>query len=334
MLCNTILDAVGKTPLVKLQRLSSHLSASIYAKCEFMNPGGSVKDRAALKMIEDAEAAGRIKPGDVLIEPSSGNMGIGLALAAAVKGYRVIVTMPAKMSREKQVALEALGAEIVRTPTEAAWDAPESHIGVAKRLQTQIPNAHILDQYVNMSNPEAHFLHTAEEILSDLNGRVDMLVIGAGTGGTLSGVARRIKMACPDVCIVGVDPIGSILAGGTHIDSYKVEGIGYDFIPTVLDRSLVMRWIKTDDKESFAMARRVIAEEGLLCGGSSGAAMHAALQEARTLGAGQNCVVILPDGIRNYMSKFIDDDWLLANGLDATQPRQTYKRELADYSMA
>lgn len=313
MLCNTILEAIGKTPLVKLQRIASHLDANIYGKCEFMNPGGSVKDRAALKMIEDAEADGRIKPGDVLIEPSSGNMGIGLAMAAAVKGYRVIITMPEKMSQEKQLTLEALGAEIIRTPTEAPWNSPESHIGVAKSLQTQIPNSHILDQYRNKSNPEAHFLNTAGEILNDLDGQVDMLVIGAGTGGTISGIARRLKTACPNVKIIGVDPIGSILAGGNYIAPYKVEGIGYDFIPSVLERELVDQWIKTDDKNSFAMARRLIAEEGLMCGGSSGAAIFATLQVAHKLVAGQNCVVILPDGIRNYMSKFIDDKWLVAN---------------------
>jgi cystathionine beta-synthase len=241
-------------------------------------------------------------------------------MAAAVKGYRVIITMPEKMSREKQVTLEALGAEIIRTPTEAAWDAPESHIGVAKRLNSEISNSHILDQYLNRSNPEAHYLHTAEEILADLDGRIDMLVLGTGTGGTLSGIARRLKEASPGVTIVGVDPIGSILAGGNYVASYKVEGIGYDFIPTVLDRNLVDRWIKTNDADSFRMARRLIKEEGLMCGGSSGSAVWAALSAAQNLKKGQNCVVILPDGIRNYMSKFIDDEWLITNEFPPEMP--------------
>ncbi|MDP9530563.1 pyridoxal-phosphate dependent enzyme [Pseudomonas protegens] len=315
MLCHSILDAIGCTPLVRLNRIASHTSANIYAKCEFLNPGGSVKDRPALKMIEDAEAMGRIKPGDTLIEPSSGNMGIGLAVAAAVKGYKIIITMPEKMSREKQSILQVLGAKVIRTPNDAPWNSAESHIGVAQRLQSQIPNSYILDQYQNASNPQAHFQNTAEEILHDLDGKIDMLVMGAGTGGTLSGVSKRIKEACPKVRIIGVDPIGSILAGGAHIAPYKVEGIGYDFIPEVLDRSYVDQWIKTNDADSFAMARRLIAEEGLLCGGSSGAAVSATLSVCDQLVAGQNCVVILPDGIRNYMSTFIHDEWLLNNGL-------------------
>ena len=237
MLCHTILDAIGQTPLVKLQRIGSHLPCNLYAKCEFFNPGGSVKDRIGYQMVADAEAQGRIKPGDTLIEPTSGNTGIGLALAGAVKGYRVIITMPEKMSREKQVVLEALGAEIIRTPTEAAFDSPDSHISVANRLQKELPNAHILDQYANPSNPEAHYKHTAQEILDDLNGDVHMVVMGAGTGGTLSGVARKIKEVSPKTLIVGADPVGSILAGGDHVGNYKVEGIGYDFIPEVLDRN-------------------------------------------------------------------------------------------------
>jgi cystathionine beta-synthase len=221
--------------------------------------------------------------------------------------------MPEKMSREKQVILEALGSEIIRTPTEAAWDAPESHIGVAKKLQKELPNAHILDQYSNPSNPQVHYEETAGEMIEDLDGKVDMVVIGAGTGGTIAGVAKRLKEHNPDVIIVGADPIGSILAGGTHIAPYKVEGIGYDFIPDVLDRSLVDRWVKTSDRESFLLARRLIREEGLLCGGSSGSALFAALKEARSLTAGQNCIVLLPDGVRNYMTKFVDDNWMRSN---------------------
>ncbi|MFW7380386.1 MAG: cystathionine beta-synthase [Oligoflexus sp.] len=313
MLCDSILEAIGKTPMVRLHRVGSNLACNLYGKCEFLNPGGSIKDRIAYQMVVDAEKEGRIKPGDTLIEPTSGNTGIGLALAGAVRGYRVIITMPEKMSREKQVVLEALGAEIIRTPTEAAWDAPESHISIAKQLQKELPNAHILDQYGNPSNPQAHYAGTAQEIYDDLNGKVDMVIIAAGTGGTITGVAKRLKELCPNVTIVGADPEGSILAGGTHVASYKVEGIGYDFIPDVLDRSVVDKWVKTRDRQSFQLARRLIREEGLLCGGSSGAALSAALQEAKNLKAGQNCVLILPDGVRNYMTKFVDDKWMKDN---------------------
>ena len=311
MIYDSILEVIGRTPLVRLHRVGAGLECNLFAKCEFLNPGGSVKDRIGYQMVIDAEAAGRIRPGDTLIEPTSGNTGIGMALAGAVRGYRVIITMPEKMSREKQVVLEALGAEIVRTPTEAAWDSPESHIGVALRMQKELPNAHILDQYANRSNPDAHYHGTGQEILDDMEGKsIDMVVIGAGTGGTITGVAKKIKEAHPDCLIVGADPVGSILAGGEHIAPYKVEGIGYDFIPDVLDRDLVDIWVKTSDRQSFQLARRLISEEGLLCGGSSGSALAATLSEAKRLGPGQNCVVLLPDGVRNYMTKFVDENWM------------------------
>lgn len=313
MLYNHVLETIGRTPLIKLNRVGAHLQCNLFAKCEFFNPGGSVKDRIGYSMVLEAEKQGRIKPGDTLIEPTSGNTGIGLALAGAVRGYRVIITMPEKMSREKQVVLEALGAQIIRTPTEAAWDAPESHIGVARKMQKELPNAHILDQYSNPANPNIHFSTTGEEILEDLNGKVDMVVIAAGTGGTITGVAKRIKEKCPNVIIVGADPIGSILAGGDFISTYKVEGIGYDFIPEVLDRDVVDTWVKTSDRPSFHLARRLIREEGLLCGGSSGSSLYAALQEAAKLKKGQNCVVLLADGVRNYMTKFVDDRWMREN---------------------
>lgn len=313
MLYSSILETIGRTPTVKINRIASDLACNMYAKCEFFNPGGSIKDRIGYSMVLDAEKGGRIKPGDTLIEPTSGNTGIGLALAGAVRGYKVIIVMPEKMSKEKQVVLQALGAEIVRTPTEAAWDAPESHIGVSKKLQSELPNSHILDQYANPANPNVHYEQTAREIIEDLGGKVDMVVMGAGTGGTISGVAKRLKEECPGVIIVGADPIGSILAKDEGVSSYLVEGIGYDFIPDVLDRSLVDVWVKTCDKEAFALSRRLIREEGMLCGGSSGSAMQAALQEAGKLRPGQNCVVILPDGVRNYMTKFVDDGWMKSN---------------------
>ncbi len=320
MVLDSILQAIGKTPMVKLNRVGASLQCHLYAKCEFLNPGGSLKDRIGKSMVEAAEREGRIKPGDTLIEPTSGNTGIGIALAGAVRGYRVIITLPEKMSREKQVVLEALGAEIIRTPTEAAFDSPESHISVARRLQSELPNAHILDQYSNPQNPRVHYEETAQEILDDLNGKVDMVVMGAGTGGSITGVAQRIKEACPKCVIVGADPVGSILAGGTEVGTYKVEGIGYDFIPAVLERSTVDEWVKTTDQASFLLARRLIREEGLLVGGSSGSALFAALQKASRLKTGQNCVVVLPDGVRNYMTKFVDDKWMRDNGFFETTP--------------
>ncbi len=310
----SILDTVGDTPSVRLQRVGADLKCELWGKCEYFNPGGSLKDRIGVRMLLEAEKSGRIKPGDTLIEPTSGNTGIGMALAAAVRGYRMIITLPEKMSIEKSAILEALGAEIIRTPTEAAWDSPESHIGVAKKLQAELPRAHILDQYSNPDNPDAHYSGTAEEILADFGSDLAMVVIGVGTGGTITGVARRLKEANPDIQIVGADPFGSILGGGDEIFAYQVEGIGYDFFPEVLDNSLVDRYIKTDDASSFRMARRLIQEEGLLVGGSSGAVLNAALEAATGLEAGQRCLCILPDSIRNYMSKFLLDDWMQEQG--------------------
>jgi len=327
---DTILDNIGRTPVVRLNHVGKDdgLECELLAKCEFFNSGGSVKDRIGLRMVEDAEKTGRIKPGDTLIEPTSGNTGIGLALAAAIKGYRMIITLPEKMSQEKVDVLKALGAEIIRTPTEAAFDSPESHIGVAKRLNSEIPNSHILDQYANESNPLAHYDGTAEEILRQTDGKLDMVVISAGTGGTISGIAKKLREKLPNIEVVGVDPVGSILAQPEELndehrlEGYKVEGIGYDFIPDVLDRSLVHRWVKTNDKESFLVARRLIREEGLLCGGSSGSAVAAALRAAKTLKKGQRCLVILPDSVRNYMTKFLNEGWMIDNGfmppLDST----------------
>uniref|UniRef100_A0A4W4GN71 Cystathionine beta-synthase n=1 Tax=Electrophorus electricus TaxID=8005 RepID=A0A4W4GN71_ELEEL len=292
-----ILGRIGDTPMVRINQITKafSLKCEILAKCEFFNAGGSVKDRISLRMVEDAERAGILKPGDTIIEPTSGNTGIGLALAAAVKGYRCIIVMPEKMSMEKVDILRALGAEIVRTPTSARFDSPESHVGVAWRLKNEISNAHILDQYRNPSNPLAHYDTTAEEILEQCDG---------------SGLC---------LCIIGVDPEGSILAEPEELNKtdktqYEVEGIGYDFIPTVLDRSVVDGWYKSNDDESFAMSRMLIRDEGLLCGGSSGSAMAAAVKVAAELKEGQRCVVILPDSIRNYMSKFLSDKWMCEKG--------------------
>ena len=308
-----ILDTVGSTPIVKLNNIGTELDCNLYAKCEFFNPGGSVKDRIGKNMIELAEKEGKIKPGDTLIEPTSGNTGIGLALSAAVKGYKMIITMPEKMSKEKEVVLNALGAKIIRTPTAAAWNDPESHIEIAKKLQKEIPNSHILDQYSNINNPDAHYEFTAEEILKDMNNDISMLVAGVGTGGTITGIAKKLKEKIPSIKIVGVDPYGSILGGGDEVYPYKVEGIGYDFFPDVLDNKLIDEYMKINDKDSFLMAKRLISEEGLLVGGSAGGATWAALQTAKTLKKNQNCVIILPDSIRNYLSKFANDDWMEKN---------------------
>tara|TARA_Y100000588_G_scaffold113626_1_gene124703 strand:+ start:2916 stop:3869 length:954 start_codon:yes stop_codon:yes gene_type:complete len=316
MIHDTILNTIGNTPVVKINKIGNDLKCNLFAKCEFFNPGGSVKDRIGWKMVEDAENSGRIKPGDTLIEPTSGNTGQGIALAAAVKGYKCIITMPEKMSQEKQIVLESLGATIIRTPTEALYSDPESHISVAKKLQKEIKDSHILDQYSNPSNPDAHYQNTAEEIINDFGDNLDMVVISVGTGGTITGTAKRLKEAIPKIKIIGADPVGSILGGGNEISSYLVEGIGYDFIPDVLDNRLIDQYIKTQDQESFIMARRLIKEEGLLCGGSSGATMVAALSAASILKDGQNCLVILADSIRNYMTKFPSDDWMKKNGFE------------------
>ncbi|KAF2430999.1 putative cystathionine beta-synthase [Tothia fuscella] len=330
---DSITQQIGNTPMVRLNKIPQSLGieATVYAKLELFNAGGSVKDRIALRMIEEAERSGRIKPGDTLIEPTSGNTGIGLALVAAVKGYKTIITLPEKMSPEKVSVLRALGAEIIRTPTAAAWDSPESHIGVARRLQKELPNAHILDQYGNPDNPLAHEYGTGEEIWQQTEGKVKMLVAGAGTGGTITGIARGLHKHNRDIKIIAADPQGSILALPTSLndsranESYKVEGIGYDFIPDVLDQKIVDKWYKTEDRESFMYSRRLIAEEGILVGGSSGSAMAAMVKAVKDMGMkkGDVVVVVLPDSIRSYLSKFADDDWLAANDLLPPTPPET-----------
>eukprot|EP00871_Galdieria_phlegrea_P002449 jgi/Galph1/3204/GphlegSOOS_G1861.1 len=317
---DSILECLGNTPLVRLKRIEEqdNLKFELYAKCEFLNAGGSVKDRIGVRMVEDAEEKGLIKPGFTLIEPTSGNTGIGIALAAAVKGYNCIITMPEKMSEEKVNILKALGAEIVRTPTEAAYNSPESHIQVAQRLNKEIPNSYILDQVFYNSNPLAHYDGTADEILQQID-QVDVVVAGAGTGGTITGIARKLKERYgKNTWIVGVDPLGSILAQPDTLNAdicpYKIEGIGYDFIPRVLDRSVIDEWVKTEDQESFQAARRLIREEGLLVGGSSGSCLAGLLKIAKKIPPNKKVVMILPDSSRNYMSKFISDDWMEQNG--------------------
>lgn len=310
----SVTEQIGNTPLVLLNKVpqSLGLKPTIYAKLEFFNAGGSVKDRIALRMIEAAEASGRIHPDrTTLIEPTSGNTGIGLALVGAIKGYKTIITLPEKMSPEKVAVLKALGAEIIRTPTQAAYDSPESHIGVARRLEKEIPGAVILDQYTNPDNPLAHELGTAEEIWTQTEGKITALVAGAGTGGTITGLARGLRKHKKDIKIIAADPQGSILALPATLNDefkdkpYKVEGIGYDFIPDVLDQKGVDTWYKTDDRVSFELSRRLIKEEGLLVGGSSGSAMAACVRACNDLNLTSDdvVVVILPDSIRSYLSK-------------------------------
>lgn len=316
-----VLSLIGDTPLVQLIRIpkSEEVQCDVLAKCEFFNPGGSVKDRIAQRMVEDAEMKGLIRPGDTIIEATSGNTGIGLALVAAVKGYRCIIVLPEKMSQEKVDVLRALGAEIVRTPTAAAFDHPDSNMRVAARLNNEIPRSIVLNQYINPANPVVHYDETAEEIIEACGGHVDMVVAAAGTGGTIAGLTRKIKEKLPNCITIGVDPVGSIIAQPDEINEtdktyYEIEGIGYDFRPTVLDLKYVDKWYKSEDKPSFIMARRMIKEEGLLCGGSCGSSMYCALQAAKdyNLQPGQKCVVLLADSVRNYMTKHLNDDWMRA----------------------
>jgi cystathionine beta-synthase len=308
-----ILQAIGHTPLIRLNRIAAGIASPIYAKLEMLNPGGSVKDRVALGMIEAAERSGRLKAGATIIEATAGNTGVGLALAAAVKGYRLIVVLPDKMSQDKINLLRAYGAEVVITATQVPPDSPESYNGVADRLAREIPGAFRPDQFANPANPLMHYLSTGPEIWQDTQGQVDVFVAGMGTGGTISGVARFLKEKKPSVTIVGADPEGSILSGDSP-RSYKVEGIGEDFIPKTFNRQVVDEMVRVSDADSFLTARRLAREEGVLAGGSSGTAVAAALVFAQRLKRPQTIVVLLPDSGRNYMSRVFDDGWMRENG--------------------
>lgn len=315
----SILEFIGNTPLIRINNIvkKDKIKCEILVKCEYFNAGGSVKDRVALNMINKAERDGLIKPGYTLIEATSGNTGIGLAMVGKLKGYKVIITLPEKMSNEKVNILKGLGAEIIRTPTEASYDSPESHISVAKKLNKEIKDSYILDQYNNNANPDIHYEETGEEIWKQCNGKLDYFICGVGTGGTIAGISKKLKEKNPNIKIIGVDPLGSILASpsnlNTNISNYQVEGIGYDFIPKVLDYKNIDKWYKSNDKDSFINSKRLINEEGLLCGGSSGSAFSVALNIAKDLEEDKRIVVLLPDGIRNYMSKFLCDDWYKNN---------------------
>jgi cystathionine beta-synthase len=312
----TILQSVGHTPLVRLRRVTEGLKAAVYAKVESLNPGGSVKDRVAMSMVSDAERRGWLRPGGTIIEATAGNTGAGLALVAAVKGYRCIFVLPDKMSAEKIGLLKAYGAEVVITPTNVPADSPDSYNGVADRLAREIPGAWRPNQFANLANPDAHFRTTGMEIWEQTEGRVTVFVAGVGTGGTISGVARYLKEQNPDVKVIGADPEGSVLSGDAP-RPWKVEGIGEDFVPKTLNSHMVDEWVRVSDTESFFTARALARREGLLVGGSSGTAVAAALRYARRLGADQLVVALCADTGRNYMSKFFDDDWMAANKLHA-----------------
>jgi len=317
-----ILGAIGRTPLIRLNRIAADVESPIYVKAEFLNPGGSVKDRIALAMIEAAEREGLLKPGGTIIEATAGNTGVGLALAAAVKGYRLIVVMPDKMSQDKISLLRAYGAEVVITATSVAPDSPDSYNGVADRLAHEIPGAFRPNQFANPNNPLIHYLTTGPEIWEDSGGQVEVFVAGMGTGGTISGTSRFLKEKNRNLVVVGADPEGSILSGDSP-RSYKVEGIGEDFIPKTFNRQIVDEMVRVSDKESFNTARRLAREEGLLVGGSCGTAVAAALRYAQRLTRPHFIVVLLPDTGRNYITKIFNDAWMQENGFWEDETRHS-----------
>ena len=323
MIYDNVLSMIGNTPLVRLNKVTRGIQATVLAKCEFMNPGGSVKDRPGLSMIEAAEREGKLKPGGTIVEATSGNTGVGLAIAAAVKGYRSIFVIPDKMSEEKINLLRAFGARVIITPTAVAPEDPRSYTSVARRLAEEPPNAILVGQFSNPANPAAHYRTTGPEIWRDTEGKVDYLVGGMGTGGTITGTGKYLKEQNPAIKVVGADPVGSLiydtfqgggkLPPGAYPRVYKVEGIGEDFLPDTLDLHYVDDVIQVSDKESFWMARQLVREEGLFCGGSSGTACYAALQVARQLPADKVVVVVLPDSGSRYLSKIFNDVWMREN---------------------
>jgi cystathionine beta-synthase len=323
-----ILQTIGKTPLVRLNRIGKDLPCPIYAKVEFFNPGGSVKDRIAVNIIEEAERSGRLQPGGTVVEATSGNTGLGLAMVCAIKGYKSVLVLPDKMSQEKIQLLRAFGARVVITPTAVAPDDPRSNLSVARSIVEQTPNAILANQYHNPENPRSHYKTTGPEIWAQTGGRVTDVVMGMGTGGTITGTGRYLKEQNPNIRIIGVDPVGSLLKDAWQLGhlpddiqpmTYKVEGIGEDFLPTALDFSVIDDVIKVSDKESFLWARRLVRDEGIFSGGTSGSAMAAAAQYAAKLTSDHLLVVLLPDSGSRYLSKIYDDKWMRENGFLETE---------------
>lgn len=314
-ICENILDAVGSTPLVRLNRLFSEFpETTVLGKIEFMNPNGSMKDRIGKRMIERAEADGLIKPGDTLVEPTSGNTGLGLAMACAAKGYKLIICMPMKMSVEKRRLLKAFGAELILTPTEYAFDHPEGYIEIAKKLARENDHIHLLNQYKHPGNPEAHYIGTGPEIWEQTGGKIDYFVSGMGTGGTISGTSKYLKEQNNDIKIIGIDPEGSIFSGDTP-RSYHVEGIGYDFWPDVFNVDIVDEMFRISDKESFTEGRRLAREEGILGGGSCGTVVAGTRKLlARPEMKGKTVVIMIHDSGRSYLTKMYNDEWMEEQG--------------------
>lgn len=324
---DNILELIGDTPIVRLPKLNRGLKPSLFAKLEMFNPGNSVKDRIGIRMIRDAERKGLLKKGGTIIEPTSGNTGTGLAIAAAILGYKCIFVMPDKVSPEKVALLKAYGADVVTTPTAVPRESQESYYSVADRLTREIPGAFQPNQYFNPANPRAHFETTGPEIWRQMDGKVDVLVAGVGTGGTISGIGNFLKSKDPNVLIVGADPEGSLYTGSVA-RPYKVEGIGEDFIPGTMDMDVVDEWITVSDYDSLNTARRITREEGILVGGSTGTAMWAALEVAKRMGEGKNIVVIFPDTGRGYLSKVYNDAWMRDNGFLERLPIHARVRDL------
>ena len=318
-----VIAALGNTPLVRLNSVTRGVRTPVAAKLEMLNPGGSVKDRIGIRMIEEAERKGWLKPGGTIVEPTSGNTGVGLAMAAAVKGYQCIFVMPDKVAPEKAALLRAYGAEVVTTPTAVERDSPDSYYSVADRLTREVPNAFQPNQYFNPMNPRTHYESTGPELWEQTAGRITHFVAGVGTGGTISGVARYLKERNPAARVIGADPEGSIYTAPDNMRAYKVEGVGEDFWPGTFDRSLVDEFVQVSDRDAFLMARRLTREEGILVGGSCGLAAWAALDVARRVDdPGALIVVLLPDSGRGYLSKIYNDEWMRENGFLSrfTQP--------------